>query len=316
VLTDNLVSRAHAQILLVPEGLRLTDLGSRHGTSVNGERIAGMRLLRSGDVVGLGETVIVVRRPARVTSANHVAEVGALLRRVSEETDRALRYQRELALVVLRMLGRRDLPQLVAQLLPRLRAIDLVAPLGDGTVAVLMPEVGVDDVGAALDAMLGAGRAGEASASELAIGIAVSPFDGIDGDTLLGSARAAAAAASGGGRKLARDAVVEVSAVNHRIQIADPAMARLYELARRLARSTLPVLVLGETGSGKELAAAAVHGFSPRAEGPFVSVNCAAIPESLAESELFGHVRGAFSGAVASKVGQLEAAHGGTLFLD
>jgi two-component system, NtrC family, response regulator AtoC len=110
--------------------------------------------------------------------------------------------------------------------------------------------------------------------------------------------------------------VVELEAGGHRIQIADPAMQRLYELARRLARSTLPVLVLGETGAGKELAAAVVHAGSPRAAGPFVSVNCAAIPESLAESELFGHARGAFSGAVVAKGGRLEAAHGGTLFLD
>jgi DNA-binding NtrC family response regulator len=93
-------------------------------------------------------------------------------------------------------------------------------------------------------------------------------------------------------------------------------IARLYELARRLARSTITILILGETGSGKELAAAAIHAFSARAAGPFVSVNCAAIPESLAESELFGHARGAFSGAIAAKPGYLEIASGGTVFLD
>ena len=70
----------------------------------------------------------------------------------------------------------------------------------------------------------------------------------------------------------------------HRIMVGDPAMVRLYELARRVARSTIPVLVQGETGVGKELAAAAVHATSPRASGPFISVNCAAIPETLAES--------------------------------
>src|SRR6185295_12531937 len=92
--------------------------------------------------------------------------------------------------------------------------------------------------------------------------------------------------------------------------------ARLYELARRLSRSTIPILIGGETGSGKELAAAAIHAFSARDGQPFVSVNCAAIPETLAESELFGHARGAFSGALAAKPGQLEIASGGTLFLD
>ena len=100
------------------------------------------------------------------------------------------------------------------------------------------------------------------------------------------------------------------------VLLADPAMLQLYDLLRRLAASALPVLVTGETGTGKENAAYAVHVFSPRSDGPFVSINCAAIPESLVESELFGHERGAFSGAVAGKPGRLEAASGGTLFLD
>ena len=93
-------------------------------------------------------------------------------------------------------------------------------------------------------------------------------------------------------------------------------MVRIYELIKRLARSQLPILIQGETGVGKELAAAAVHAFSTRAGGPFVSINCAAIPEHLAESELFGHERGAFTGAVSAKPGQLEIASGGTVFLD
>jgi DNA-binding NtrC family response regulator len=98
--------------------------------------------------------------------------------------------------------------------------------------------------------------------------------------------------------------------------LADPAMVRLYELLRRLAKSSLPVLVTGETGTGKENAAQAVHHFSARKDAPLVAINCAAIPENLFESELLGHVRGAFSGALADKVGRFEAASGGTVFLD
>lgn len=98
--------------------------------------------------------------------------------------------------------------------------------------------------------------------------------------------------------------------------LSDPAMVRVYELLRRLSRSTLPVLIIGETGTGKENAAQAVHFFSSRKSGPLVAINCAAIPENLFESELFGHVRGAFSGALSDKVGRLEAASGGTVFLD
>jgi len=83
-----------------------------------------------------------------------------------------------------------------------------------------------------------------------------------------------------------------------------------------VAKSELPVLLLGETGVGKELFARQVHVFSKRNEKPLIYVNCAALPESLAESELFGHVKGAFSGAVGERSGRFEAAHGGTLFLD
>jgi len=100
------------------------------------------------------------------------------------------------------------------------------------------------------------------------------------------------------------------------VVIADPAMARMYQLLERLAVSELPVLVCGETGTGKEVAAGALHQFSHRSERPLVSLNCAAIQENLVESELFGYERGAFSGAIAAKPGLLEVASGGTVFLD
>jgi DNA-binding NtrC family response regulator len=95
-----------------------------------------------------------------------------------------------------------------------------------------------------------------------------------------------------------------------------PAMQAVFELARTAARSSSTILVLGESGSGKEVLARAIHAESPRAEGPFVAVSCAALTESLLESELFGHEKGAFTGAIARRKGKFEAAHGGTLFLD
>ncbi len=97
---------------------------------------------------------------------------------------------------------------------------------------------------------------------------------------------------------------------------ASPAMQKVYELTRRVVRSNASVLLLGETGTGKELVAKAVHQISQRASGPFVRVNCGALSESLLESELFGHVRGAFTGAIANRTGRFEAAHTGTIFLD
>ena len=87
-------------------------------------------------------------------------------------------------------------------------------------------------------------------------------------------------------------------------------------MTRRVARSHASVLLLGESGTGKELIATAVHRLSDRATGPFVRVNCGALSESLLESELFGHVRGAFTGAVNNRTGRFEAAHTGTIFLD
>ena len=93
-------------------------------------------------------------------------------------------------------------------------------------------------------------------------------------------------------------------------------MLEIFETIRKTADSLSTVLVTGESGTGKELVARAVHAESPRRNGPFVSVNCGAIPETLMESELFGHVKGAFTGAVAGTVGLFPAANGGTLFLD
>jgi DNA-binding NtrC family response regulator len=95
-----------------------------------------------------------------------------------------------------------------------------------------------------------------------------------------------------------------------------PAMDRMFDMIGRVAPMRATVLITGETGTGKELVARAIHQLSPRARKPFIAVNCSALPETLLESELFGHVRGSFTGAIANKRGLFEEAAGGTLFLD
>ena len=106
------------------------------------------------------------------------------------------------------------------------------------------------------------------------------------------------------------------SGESHALIVNDPIMATAVRRAEQVAKSEASVLISGESGTGKEVLARHIHRRSRRAQGPFVALNCAAIPENLLESELFGHEKGAFSGAVARRLGKFEAAQGGTLLLD
>lgn len=109
---------------------------------------------------------------------------------------------------------------------------------------------------------------------------------------------------------------VQAQAIAGRLLGTSPAMQRLRDQILALAQVDATVMIRGETGTGKELVARSLHAFGPRAKGPFVAINCAALPQTIIESELFGHEAGAFTGARERRVGKIELAHNGTLFLD
>ena len=311
---DPSVSRAHARLTIGPAEIRIADMGSRNGTLVNGEKLRAERVLLSGDVIAVGDISLVLHRLAAPWTERASLDAAALLRRLEEEIERSLRYQRPLGVAcLLATAGMIDRPRILLRLRPHLRLMDVVAFRGAGELLLLLPEV------APGEARRAARRLCEAlgtSEQGFRAGVACCPEDGAEAETLLSGAAAAAAAAAPGA-VAGVESTAQVRAVGGvQVVVADPAMTRLFALLEKLAASALPILLLGETGTGKEIAARLVHERSPRSAGPFVSLNCAAIPEALFESELFGHERGAFTGAVAARRGHFEAADGGTLFLD
>ncbi|WP_199732653.1 MULTISPECIES: sigma 54-interacting transcriptional regulator [Corallococcus] len=314
-LKDESVSRRHARILVTEEGARVVDLGSHNGTLVNGRQVEGAHLLLSGDVLSFGGVVAVVRARVRSVAARRTLESERLMEHLREEVDRALRYGRPLSVLVLAL---PDSPSasresVEALLTAEAGPAEAVGWLDAAHLLCVLPEVsgepGEEEFGERMEALLTA-------FPRARLGTAACPTDGCDADTLVAVARTAAQAAKPGRAAAAAEGATRLDLAGRTVLVADPAMSQLYALLRRLAASELPVLVCGETGVGKENAAFAVHHWSRRGTGPFIAVNCAALPEGLVESELFGNEKGAFTGATTSRAGLLESAQGGTVFLD
>jgi DNA-binding NtrC family response regulator len=302
VLADPGVSRVHAEIVLSPGEALVVDRASQNGTRVSGAAIA-RHVLGAGDVIELGGATLVYHTTERAGSARTV-DTDAFAREVEREIARTEVSRRGFAVVSVRAAGAsgEQLHELVAG---NLRPFEVAAPRGTDELLVLCPEV--DSDARAIADQLGA-LAGTLGAPH--VGFASCPHDGVDAAALIAAARAPRSSASEPARPRS------LRAGDHEIVVAEAATTQLYALVERLARSELPVLVRGETGVGKEVVAQALHAWSRRSQGPFVAINCAALPEQLAESELFGHERGAFSGAIAAKPGLLESARGGTVLLD
>jgi len=317
---DSSVSRAHARIAMSGGRAEIADLGSQNGTKVNGERIVGTRPLLSGDVITILGVTLVFHSSSRARPRRQVLALDGFRQHVEDEIDRVARTRRPFGLTAIALAPpdpdgppRVFDPIAVARAIePGLRRIDAIALVG-AELLVLMPEV---DAAASREIALGLVDRLRAAAARPRGGLALAPADGNDFEILLIGARAARERAAAGEVGLAAETYRVIESEGSELIVADPAMLRMMALLERLSSTDLPVLVCGETGTGKDLAATILHRRSARASRPLVALHCAALPEALADRELFGHEPGAFPGAVIQRAGILERGDGGTVFLD
>ncbi len=294
------VSRVHASLAIGPP-LALTDLNSANGTRVHDRPIAaGIAVeIAPGESVQIGSATIIVQRQAAAIRTRRLWTHDYFEVRLEEECSRAAR--RNATFAVMRVSCSSPTGTSFHQAVTELsRVSDVVGEYGPADYEILLVDTEPENIVLAerriQDAL-------EAQGITARIGTASYPADGRNSDELMSCAEARAR-----GDKQ--------SAAAPRVDVAERTMQDLYALAGRIAHGTISVLILGETGVGKEVLAEKVHKLSPRASKPYLRLNCAALSESLLESELFGYERGAFTGAVGTKLGLLETADGGSVFLD
>ena len=294
------ISRRHA-ILHLGEHTTIEDLGSSNGTVVRGTRLAPRRPtpIAVGELVGLGNVSIILQRRPKHERARRLCMHDYFEQRLEEECVRVKRTST--AFTLLRVHADRRAPaSFVEETLGELlRESDILGKYGANQYEALLPDTPPDKADEAVRRI----RAKLLQRGlECRLSYACCPRDGRTAFELAG--------------RVQSDTVAEPSGASSDIVVVDPQMKSLHRLIDQVAASNIGVLLLGETGVGKEVLARAVHRASPRAAGPFVEINCAALTDTLLESELFGHEKGAFTNAVSAKPGLLEVAHGGTVFLD
>ena len=277
VIDDPSVSRLHAT-LRVGRELSIADAGSANGTWVRDRQVGeDAEPVGVGELIRVGDAALIIL-PARAAPLRprRALPQPFFEYRVAEECVRARRD--ESCFAILRVSGGDRLEDL-------LRPLDCMSETAGGETHLLLCDVTPGEAAAIAERL------------DHPATVACYPRDGDTADELLDAVRSGR---DRGGAAGARD----------------PAMAAVYQLVDKVAPSDISVLVLGETGVGKERIAEAIHARSDRSGGPLLKLNCASFSPELLESELFGHTRGAFTGAHADKTGLLEAAGGGTVFLD
>ncbi|WP_437752198.1 sigma 54-interacting transcriptional regulator [Sorangium sp. So ce1389] len=317
-IRDVSLSREHARFTQSGDSVLIEDLRSTNGTWLGGARVARGEV-KPGDEVLLGKVVVAVRS---ITAAE--SELPGLMSHeqlrvaLEEEVKRARYFGQRFAVVMAR--SARPQGAHVSHLFLRVRAllrpVDRIALYSSDVVAALLLEAGADK---ALDLVRALAEPPAGGAPVVLSGFATFPEAGTVAEELLD--RCWSAVRSATVEQPVRSAPVGTWKSNpgpgHADPVAvSPAMLRVFEMIKRVSRSSIPVLLLGETGTGKEVVARAIHDRGPRSGRPMVCVNCGAIPQQLVESTLFGHERGAFTGAWQQQRGVFEAADGGTVFLD
>jgi two-component system response regulator AtoC len=315
-IRDASLSRQHARFELVGTELWVEDLNSTNGTRVNGKRVKRSRVKETDDVqlgaVSVVYHVLAPREPDLAGMDSH----DRFLVKLDQELVRARTFARPLALLMVGAAKRKQ--GHVSRFGPRVRAllrpVDLIALYDQSTVLIALVEVGQQEAHTLARAVM-EGR--QRKEPELVCGIAVYPEHGTSIDELVETVRAALHQATGRQPVRSAEGAGEPHGTTEGAPVVvNPKMRQIFETARRIADSNIPVLIYGETGTGKEVLARAVHGASRRRRKPLRCINCAAIPEQLVESALFGHERGAFTSADQRRAGVFEEADGGTVMLD
>jgi DNA-binding NtrC family response regulator len=309
IVDDPSLSRRHARLRTEQSGVLVEDLGSKNGTRCAGESVESI-LVQPGMQVHLGSVVMVVRH-ARDLERRGFDDFERFLSRVDDELLRARTLGRPMSLLMLRALSVDPEDAWWLRMRAALRPIDTIAVYAPGMVLVLLPEL------APAETRLVAQELARKRADEptLVCGIATLQ-DGAQTSHALVQAASRAARTATRATQVMHALSSVGDAPDGEPLIVNPAMRELYRLARRVASHAAPVLILGETGTGKELIARHIHEAGARRDKPFRAINCGAMPASLIESVLFGHERGAFTGANETRKGIFEEADGGTLFLD